>query len=66
MCRVPYCGSPIISKNESSPNKVRVCLGTIDSDIIERPVDHIFVTSKANWEKIESDLHQYESYEPGR
>ena len=61
-----YCGSPIISKNKSSPNKVRVRLGTIESDIIERPAAHIFVTSKANWEEIEGDLPQYETYEPGR
>jgi len=61
-----HCGSPIISKNESNPDNVRVRLGTIESDIIERPVAHIFITSKANWEDIEGDLPQFESYEPGR
>lgn len=61
-----HCGSPIISKNESSPNKVRVRLGTIESDIIEKPIAHIFATSKANWENITDDLPQYESYEPSR
>jgi len=61
-----YCGSPIISKNQSIPDKVRVRLGTIESDIIERPTAHIFATSKANWEKIEGNLPQYESYEPAR
>ena len=60
------CGSPIISKNESSPNKVRVRLGVIESDITERPTAHIFVTSKANWEDINGDLPQYEAYEPNR
>lgn len=60
------CGSPIISKNESSPNKVRVRLGVIESDITERPTAHIFVTSKANWEDINRDLPQYEAYEPNR
>ena len=61
-----HCGSPIISKSESSPNKVRVRLGTIESDINERPIAHIFVTSKANWEEIAGDLPQYESFEPSR
>jgi len=61
-----HCGSPIISKNESNPDNVRVRLGTIESDIIERPVAHIFITSKANWEDIQGDLPQFESYEPGR
>ena len=60
------CGSPIISKSKSNPNKVRIRLGTIESDIIERPIAHIFATSKANWEEIEGDLPQYETYEPNR
>lgn len=63
-CR--HCGSPIISRNESSPDKVRIRLGVIESEISERPQAHIFSTSKANWEVIESDLPQYEEYEPGR
>lgn len=63
-CR--HCGSPIISKSVSAPDTVRIRLGVIDSDIEERPMAHIFVTSKANWEKIEGDLPQYESYEPER
>ena len=61
-----HCGSPIISKNESSPDKVRVRLGAIDSDISERPAAHIFVASKANWEEITGDLPQYDEYEPDR
>ena len=61
-----HCGSPIISKNESIPDKVRVRLGAIESDISERPIAHIFVTSKANWEQIAGDLPQYDCYEPAR
>ena len=63
-CRT--CGSPIMSRADSSPDQVRVRIGTIDTDIVERPVAHIFVTSKANWEDIGGDLPQYEGYEPGR
>lgn len=63
-CR--HCGSPIISKNRSVTDKVRVRLGTIETDIVERPAAHIFVTSKANWEEIEGSLPQYESYESDR
>jgi len=61
-----HCGSPIISRNQSSPDKVRVRLGTIESDIDERPGAHIFVASKANWEEICGELPQYEAYEPDR
>jgi hypothetical protein len=60
------CGSPIMSKNKSNPDNVRVRLGVIESDITERPMAHIFVTSKANWEDIAGDLPQYDTYEPNR
>ena len=63
-CRV--CGSPIASKNAADPESVRVRIGTIDSVIAERPMAHIFATSKAEWEQICDDLPQYPSYEPGR
>lgn len=63
-CR--YCGSPIISKTISKSDQVRVRLGTVESDIVERPVAHIFVTSKAPWEDIGGDLPQYAEYEPNR
>ncbi|TNF97570.1 MAG: GFA family protein [Gammaproteobacteria bacterium] len=61
-----HCGSPIMSKNVTRPNEVRVRLGTIESDIQERPEAHIFVTSKANWEDIFGNIPQYEAYEPNR
>ncbi len=53
-CRT--CGSPILSRRKSRPAEVRVRLGTIDSDIAERPEAHIFVGSKANWDRISDDL----------
>ncbi len=61
-----HCGSPIISKSVANPNSVRIRLGVIETDIDEKPIAHIFATSKANWEDIEGDLPQYEGYEPGR
>ena len=63
-CR--HCGSPILSKSVTKPEQVRVRLGTIESDIKERPAAHIFVSSKANWEDIYGDLPQYDAYEPDR
>jgi len=53
------CGSPMISKSEQKPGVVRVRIGTIESDITERPVAHIFVGSKANWEEIGESLPQF-------
>jgi len=63
-CKV--CGSPILSKRPAVPDQVRVRLGTIESDITERPEAHIFVSSRANWETLCGDLPQYDEYEPGR
>lgn len=63
-CR--HCGSPIFSKNVNRPGELRIRLGLIEAEIVERPRAHIFVGSKANWETICGDLPQYEEYEPGR
>lgn len=63
-CRI--CGSPIMSKAQSRPGDVRIRLGTLESEIVERPMAHIFATSKAAWETIADDLPQYPGYEPGR
>lgn len=57
------CGSPIISKNTEAPDKIRIRLGTIETDISERPGAHIFVSSKANWETICGEIPQYDKYE---
>lgn len=63
-CRT--CGSPVMSRSAARPDQVRVRLGTIETDIVERPMAHIFVSSKANWEDIRGDLPQFDGYEPGR
>jgi len=54
------CGSPIISKSEQKPGVVRVRIGTIESDITERPLAHIFVGSKANWDETDTTMPQFE------
>ena len=63
-CRI--CGSPIVSRNAARPGQVRIRLGTVESDIEERPMAHIFVSSKANWDELTDDLPKYDGYEPGR
>ena len=61
-----HCGSPIISKSVKRPDQVRVRIGTIESDISERPGAHIFASSKANWEEICGNIPAYDEYEPDR
>ena len=59
------CGSPIMGTNAKLyPERVRLRLGTIESEVLERPVGHIFATSKASWDEICDGLPQYEAYLP--
>jgi hypothetical protein len=58
------CGSPIMSKKKSKIDQIRIRLGTIQCNIKERPMAHIFTKSKANWETICGNLPQYEAHKP--
>ena len=60
------CASPIYSSNDQVPDKVRLRLGILDSDITERPGSHNFVSSRANWDDLDDDLPRYDGHEPGR
>lgn len=60
------CASPIYSANSNDPERFRVRLGIIDTDISARPMSHNFVDSKANWEDLDADLPRYPEYEPAR
>ena len=60
------CGSPVYSSSSVDTGRVRVRMGALDSDIVERPISHNFVTSKANWEDLDAKLPRYEGFEPGR
>lgn len=60
------CASPIYSSNIDDQQNVRIRLGMLDSDIIERPMAHTFMTSKANWEDLDAGLQRCDRYEPGR
>ncbi|QSX31585.1 GFA family protein [Shewanella cyperi] len=60
------CASPIYSSNAQVPDRLRLRLGILDSDIVERPMSHNFVSSKANWDDLDANLPRYECYEPGR
>ncbi|MDP4535357.1 GFA family protein [Alkalimonas collagenimarina] len=60
------CASPIYSSNEQAPDRVRLRLGILDSDISERPLSHNFVSSRANWDDLDAELPRYDGHEPGR
>ncbi len=60
------CASPIYSSNSGNPEKLRIRLGILDSDITERPMSHNFVTSKANWDDLDAKIPRYDTFEPSR
>ena len=52
------CGSPIVSER-TMPAMMAVRLGTLDTPLTRRPVGHIFVDSKAEWDEITDNLPQF-------
>ena len=60
------CGSPVYSSNAQDPTRYRIRVGILDTDIVERPISHNFVSSKANWEDLDAKLPRYDSVEPSR
>jgi len=61
-----HCGCPVYSSNAQDPTRYRIRLGIVDTDILERPISHNFVSSKANWENLDAKLPRYDSMEPSR
>jgi len=60
------CGSPIYSRRDSLPDKLRIRIGLLDTKIDNKPAFHIFVDSKAEWHEICDEIPQYAEIEPGR
>jgi hypothetical protein len=52
------CGSPIVSER-TEPARMSVRLGTLDTPLSKKPIAHIFVGSKAEWDDIAGDLPQF-------
>ena len=55
------CGSPIYKRSDSSPDSLRIRLGTLDPgcDPVRRPFGHFWTDSKAPWYPITDDLPQH-------
>jgi len=59
------CGSPLFKRHDSRPGEVRLRLGTVDTELTERPFAHVFVGEKPAWSDITDDLPQFETL-PGK
>lgn len=60
-CFCSECAAPIISIKADTPDLYRLRIGTLDTPLTQRPTQHIFVGSKAEWENICDDLPQYDT-----
>ena len=56
------CGSNIMFINKAIPDKYYVSIGVINGNPKLPEAHHIFVGSKASWDKINDGLKQYEEY----
>lgn len=58
-CFCGQCGSPIISIKAEMPDHYRLRIGTLDTPLQQKPTQHIFVASQAEWDQIYDALPQY-------
>ena len=58
------CGSPIFAYQTTSPEVIRIRLGTLDTPFSKRAKAHTFVSDKASWDTIEGGLPQFDKWPP--
>jgi len=58
------CGSPLLSRFDSRPDRYGLPLGCLDTDPGVRPAMHVFVGSKAPWFEITDSLPRHEDAPP--
>ena len=58
------CGSPIYAYLATSPQILRIRLGSIDTPFTKQPQAHTWVSDKAPWEPIPDDLPQFPEWAP--
>ncbi len=60
------CGSPLYTRRDDSPGARRLRIGTLDTPVGQKPAQHIYVGSKAEWFDITDALPRNEGLEDGR
>ncbi|MFZ5891912.1 MAG: GFA family protein [Myxococcota bacterium] len=58
------CGSPIYAYLASSPDVLRIRLGSLDTPFTKQPRAHTFVSDKAAWEPIGDSIPQFPEWPP--
>jgi hypothetical protein len=60
-CR--HCGAALAAAHDGAIGEV--VLASVDGDPGVRPAEHIFVGSRACWDRIDDDLPQHDAWPPG-
>ena len=55
------CGSPILKRIAAAPEKVRLRLGCLDSDLDQKPIVRVFVSEKLAFTQIPDDTPTFET-----
>jgi hypothetical protein len=58
------CGSPLYSRSDEHPDRIRIRLGSLDGDPGRRALAHVWVGSKAPWYEIHDELPRFEEGPP--
>ena len=56
------CGSPLYAYLRSTPDVVRIRLGTLNTDLGKTAKAHTFVIDKADWDVIDDALPQFDEW----
>ncbi len=56
------CGSPIYAYLQSSPEQLRIRLGSLDTPLGKSAKAHTFVSDKADWDEIGKPLPQFSEW----
>jgi hypothetical protein len=51
----------LFKRDESRPDRLRLRLGCLDTELDERPLAHLFVREKPSWSEISDALPQFET-----
>jgi hypothetical protein len=53
-CFCSRCGSPVFARVAKDPDHIRIRLGTLDRDADAEITAHVWVSSKARWDRLSS------------
>jgi hypothetical protein len=59
-CFCSRCGSPVFARVAKDPDHIRVRLGTLDREVDAEIVAHVWVSSKARWDRLTWAIPSFE------